>query len=109
LHNKGKILRAETSDSITKRREVDNDFESKKSYRMITVFYFAEIKERIGKDKDEFDVKEMTLEEIRIKVQQLYHLDIKAMFAVNLEYVSDLTTKVSSGDEVGIIPPVSGG
>jgi molybdopterin converting factor small subunit len=90
-------------------RETKKFYKEEKSDRMITVFYFAEIKERIGKSKDEFHVQEMTLHEIRLKVKELYQLDIKGMFAVNLEYVSDLNTVVRSGDEVGIIPPVSGG
>lgn len=78
----------------------------------ITVKFFALGRELTGRDQITLDVSEgETVELLRKKLQTLFP-DLSRLgtylIAVNLEY-QDGQTRLSDGDEIAIIPPVSGG
>lgn len=82
---------------------------------MITVKYFANLKQIAGKDEDQFDISEgTTLEQlselIGQSVPQLGAMvrEKKVMISVNYDMVP-LDTVVRDGDEVALLPPFSGG
>ncbi|MDH5761351.1 MAG: MoaD/ThiS family protein [Nitrospinota bacterium] len=82
---------------------------------MITVKYFANLKQMAGKDEDQFDISEgTTLEQlsdlIRQSVPQLGDMvrEKKVMISVNYDVVP-LDTVVKDGDEIALLPPFSGG
>ena len=82
---------------------------------MVTVKYFANLKQMAGKDEDQFDVKEgTTLEQlsdlIKQSVPQLGDMvrEKKVMISVNYDVVP-LDTVLKNGDEVALLPPFSGG
>ena len=77
--------------------------------------YFAWIKEITNKDYEIIesnfpeDISELKLKLIKSYPDLKKHIDSDVMrFAVNLEYTS-VNLKLSSSDEIGIFPPVSGG
>lgn len=76
---------------------------------MITVKYFASIRETLGRDQDVLDSTSArtvgdVLTEIAGKSQPPAHW----LVAVNMEYV-DKSHPVRDGDEVAFFPPVTGG
>jgi len=82
---------------------------------MITVKYFANLKQMAGKDEDQFDIKVGTTlaqlsELIEQSVPQLGHMvrEKKVMISLNYDVVS-LDTVVKDGDEIALLPPFSGG
>jgi molybdopterin converting factor subunit 1 len=82
---------------------------------MITVKYFANLKQMAGKDEDQFDIKDgTTLEQlsdlIEQSVPQLGNMvrEKKVMISLNYDVVS-LDTVVKDGDEIALLPPFSGG
>ena len=82
---------------------------------MVTVKYFANLKQMAGKDEDQFEIKEgTTLEElsdqIKQSVPQLGDMvrEKKVMIPVNYDVVP-LDTVLKNGDEVALLPPFSGG
>jgi molybdopterin converting factor subunit 1 len=75
---------------------------------MISVFYFATIQESTNIPSEQFQTP-MTLQHLQDIIVQKYAIDKEFVFAVNLEYVSDLSLLLKDGDEVALIPPVSGG
>lgn len=79
---------------------------------MIEVLFFAAIKEKVGQDKWIVEEELMTIGQLKSKLLQSYP-DLKqelnrSMFAVNEQFAED-DTRLHSGDQVAIIPPVSGG
>lgn len=80
---------------------------------MVTVKFFAGIKERVGREELLLD-SQGSVEEIINAVKkecrdiEVVLKDFKAMVAVNHE-MADLKTIVKDGDEVAFIPPFSGG
>ena len=80
------------------------------------VFYFAQLKELIGKSEDEITLsKSQTILEVINRLKEKSPLYSKAFnklqnlkYAVNCEYV-DLNHKVSDKDEIAFFPPVTGG
>jgi molybdopterin converting factor subunit 1 len=82
---------------------------------MVTVKYFANLKQMAGKDEDQFDINEgTTLEQlsdfIEQSVPQLGNMvrDKKVMISLNYDVVP-LDTVVKDGDEIALLPPFSGG
>jgi molybdopterin converting factor subunit 1 len=82
---------------------------------MVTVKYFANLKQMAGKDEDQFDINEgTTLEQlsdlIKQSVPQLGDMvrEKKVMISVNYDVVP-LDTVLKNGDEVALLPPFSGG
>lgn len=78
---------------------------------MIRILLFAELEETIGKREIELTAEEISIGEIRQKLQE-YYPNLKgiesAMAAVNEEYAEDKVL-VHEQDLVAFIPPVSGG
>ena len=82
---------------------------------MVTVKYFANLKQMAGKDEDQFEINEgTTLEQlsdlIKKSVPQLGDMvrEKKVMISVNYDVVP-LDTMLKNGDEVALLPPFSGG
>ncbi len=82
---------------------------------MVTVKYFANLKQMAGKDEDQFTINEgTTLEQlselIEQNVPQLGDMvrEKKVMISLNYDVVP-LDTVVKDGDEIALLPPFSGG
>ena len=82
---------------------------------MITVKYFANLKQMAGKDEEQFDLgKEATLDQVWNAISQTLPQiatlikEKKVMVAVNYDVVS-LDAVVHDGDEIALLPPFSGG
>lgn len=82
---------------------------------MITVKYFANLKQMAGKDEERFDLgKETTLDQVWEAISQTLPQiatlikEKKVMVAVNYDVVS-LDAVVHDGDEIALLPPFSGG
>ncbi|WP_170008123.1 molybdopterin converting factor subunit 1 [Bacillus fonticola] len=77
---------------------------------MITILFFANIREEVGSEKIELDVKEMTILQLKEHLQSMYQLKSveHAMTAINESFVTD-DGVVKENDTVAFIPPVSGG
>ena len=83
--------------------------------KMIQVLYFASIKEKLGRESETFPYRPgMTLGDLLADVAEK-HPGMKALtaskkflYAVNQE-VSPTLSPLADGDEVAILPPLSGG
>lgn len=82
---------------------------------MVTVKYFANLKQMAGKDEDQFDVSEGTTlaqlsDLIKQSVPQIGDMvrEKKVMISLNYDVVP-LDTVVKDGDEIALLPPFSGG
>jgi molybdopterin synthase sulfur carrier subunit len=76
---------------------------------MITVKYFASLKEALGRSQDLLDPGAVaTVQDVWTKVAIDTDLPSNLMVAVNLEY-ADMNHRVNDGDEVAFFPPVTGG
>jgi molybdopterin converting factor small subunit len=69
-----------------------------------TVYYFGEIREFKQISKEEFN-KEISIRELL----QTLKLPMKFLVSINLEYEMNHDRIIKFGDEVGLIPSVSGG
>lgn len=77
---------------------------------ILKVLYFGEIKSITQKSHQEFKLKpDATLGDLVAQINSEYTIKLKTMYSINLEYCSDMNTKLNPNDEIGIIPPVSGG
>ena len=76
---------------------------------MITVKYFASLRESLGRDQDSLDADSVaTVREVWAKVTQDAELPSHLLIAVNMAY-ADPQHPVKDGDEVAFFPPVTGG
>ena len=82
---------------------------------MVTVKYFANLKQMAGKNEDQFDINEGTTlaqlsDLIEKSVPQLGNMvrEKKVMISLNYDVVP-LDTVVKDGDEIALLPPFSGG
>ena len=79
---------------------------------MITVYYFARLKEVTGKEKETLSFDSITVRELIEWAGSAYDdfsTDNGSTYvAVNEEY-AQLDDLIQSGDDVAFIPPVSGG
>lgn len=79
----------------------------------VKVLYFASAREAIGKREEEVEVNgEATLAQLRATLCAKYPAAREAIAAItlalNLEYADD-GAELHDGDEVALIPPISGG
>jgi molybdopterin converting factor subunit 1 len=79
----------------------------------IKVKFFASYKEALGTDELDLDLDEHftvsdLIENLRQNHPKLGNLLETLVVSVNLEYAS-YETKLKNGDEVALLPPVSGG
>lgn len=82
---------------------------------MVTVKYFANLKQMAGKDEDQFTIGEgTTLAQLSDLIKQSVPLigdmvrEKKVMISLNYDVVP-LDTVVKDGDEIALLPPFSGG
>ncbi len=76
--------------------------------KMITVRYFASLREKLGKSEETIDVEGIScVAEVWTQVSP-EPLPVNTLVAINQEYVS-WRQPVSAGDEVAFFPPVTGG
>lgn len=77
---------------------------------MITVKYFASLRERLGRDQDSLPAEGIsTVRDVWLRVaEDPDAFPDNLLVAVNLEY-ADLDHPVADGDEVAFFPPVTGG
>ncbi len=81
----------------------------------IKVLYFASIKDKLGEESEYFEVEDGTtleflLNQIKSKNNNIAKLleSRSFLFAVNQE-VANLDAILKPGDEIAILPPLSGG
>ena len=75
----------------------------------VTVKYFANLKELIGRDRDDIEYREgMTVADVWSQVKGEMNYSMGYLTAVNMEYAPE-HTKIEDGDEVAFFPKVSGG
>ncbi|KAF9026348.1 hypothetical protein CPC16_003117 [Podila verticillata] len=80
-----------------------------------TVLYFASAKDAAKTDSDTFEwsagiTSAVLTQQLLARHPALDHVLKTSMFAVNMEYMDqDQSWTVQPGDEIAIIPPVSGG
>ena len=80
----------------------------------VKVLYFASIKERLGKESEEFEIAEgakieTLINQIKTENENAKSLEIRSfLFAVNQEIVKS-DTILKPDDEIAILPPLSGG
>ncbi|HJN02346.1 MAG: molybdopterin converting factor subunit 1 [Nitrospinota bacterium] len=81
----------------------------------VKVLYFASIKDKLGKDEEEFELEDdVTLQSLlnRLKLENnilAKFLEAHSfLFAVN-EEIANLDTILKPNDEIAILPPLSGG
>lgn len=82
---------------------------------MVTVKFFAMLKNKVGKETVELSVNEaLSLEEFKESVKKAfpeiadYLTGKRLLISVNEEF-ADKDTIIKDGDEVGLLPPFSGG
>jgi molybdopterin converting factor subunit 1 len=79
----------------------------------VTVLYFAGLRERSGRDRDEFDMPAGAQVSDVVRAAQVLRagltpLDPSIRVARNLEFTTS-DVLLQDGDEVALLPPVSGG
>jgi molybdopterin synthase sulfur carrier subunit len=76
---------------------------------MITVKYFASIRETLGREQDILDTASVqTVRDVLTKITDTPQSPSNWLVAVNMEY-ADMNHKLQDGDEVAFFPPVTGG
>jgi molybdopterin synthase sulfur carrier subunit len=76
---------------------------------MITVKYFASLRERMGRDEDKLGPDRIhTVRDVWEQVSGDGDPPANLLVAINHEY-ANLAVAVNDGDEVAFFPPVTGG
>lgn len=76
---------------------------------MITVKYFASIREALGREEDLLEADSVrTVDDVWRSVSDASNLPPRLLIAVNREYAK-MDQTVRDGDEVAFFPPVTGG
>ncbi|XP_074037145.1 molybdenum cofactor synthesis 2A [Leptinotarsa decemlineata] len=79
----------------------------------IKILFFAKAREIVGKSSDFINITpSLTYQELLDKIVSFYSLeDIKdnLILSVNEEFCEDTTIILKAGDEIAVIPPLSGG
>ncbi len=81
------------------------------------IFYFAELREFLGKNEDDIDISSKTkisdvLEKLKSedkKYKEAFKKVKNIRCAVNCEYVESFDYEVINSDEIAFFPPVTGG
>lgn len=81
---------------------------------IINLKTFAQLREKTGASQHSLELPagatlETCLEAVRLRFPQLAADLHHCRLALNLSYIRDLQTVLQEGDEVALIPPVSGG
>ncbi|WP_349410237.1 molybdopterin converting factor subunit 1 [Pseudalkalibacillus sp. SCS-8] len=78
---------------------------------MIKVLLFAGLQEKAGKTELTINKDEMTVNELVAHIRQSdENLELtNVMIAVNEEFVNDPEQIIKTGDDIALLPPVSGG
>jgi molybdopterin converting factor subunit 1 len=79
----------------------------------VNVKFFASYKEALGKEQIEMELRDNStvndlLDVLRKDYPELGKLMETLVVSINLEY-ADFEAKIKEGDEVALLPPVSGG
>lgn len=85
----------------------------KESVMSVTVFFFGQAKQKTGKDSVTFSIdKNESIKTFKEKLlkqfPELAGLKNSLAFSINCEWAQD-SDGLHSRDEVGVIPPISGG
>ncbi len=82
---------------------------------MVTVKFFAMLRNKVGKETVELSFNDaLTLEELKERIKKEfpeisdYLTGRRLLISVNQEF-ADKDTIIKDGDEVGLLPPFSGG
>ena len=77
---------------------------------MNRLLFFAELREKLGKEEVSLHAEGKTVEELVFIVGKIYSLPQvhESMVAINEEFVPK-ETEIKSHDTIAFIPPVSGG
>ena len=76
---------------------------------MITVKYFASLKESMGRDQDMIEADSVsTVKDVWFRVVDQTAHPANMLVAVNMEYAT-MDHLIKDGDEVAFFPPVTGG
>jgi len=79
------------------------------SITMITVKYFASLREHVGRSQDTLDtISVTTVEDVWRRISNTPEFPPNVLIAVNMEY-ANMDHPVKDGDEVAFFPPVTGG
>lgn len=75
---------------------------------MITIRYFASLREQLGKEHEQLDAAGITALDAWQKANDGTRPPDNILVAINQSYAS-LDASLNSGDEVAFFPPVTGG
>jgi len=76
---------------------------------LITVKFFASLRESIGKSEFSLEAPaDLTVADVWSKSTNDAELPTNTLFAINMNYV-DIDAAVQDGDEIAFFPPVTGG
>ena len=77
--------------------------------KAVRVFYFASLRELVGKSEDNFVIEvPVTGESLWSTLNKGIDLPESSLLAINHEY-ADLQSNIHENDEVAFFPPVTGG
>ncbi|ANB55604.1 molybdopterin converting factor, subunit 1 [Anoxybacillus sp. B7M1] len=76
---------------------------------MITLLFFASLKEAVGNGQMSIAYEPITIEQLKRQIEVKYGVNLQnVMVAVNEEYAQE-NQRLQPGDVIAFIPPVSGG
>jgi len=81
---------------------------------IITVRFFARSRELVGASETEIEIEDETMDALErallFKYPSLSEIWSSVILSLNLEYISrGDQVRLKEGDEIGVIPPISGG
>ncbi len=81
---------------------------------LVRLLFFARARELAGSGETQLEVSagSSAAEVLNIVLQKwpaLQEIAGRCVMAVNQEYLEDTTMKINEGDEIALLPPVSGG